>query len=352
MINVFGLALYGDQAASTRYRLIQFVPGLALEGITLQVVPLLGNQYIRSTFAGERYSFKKLAGEYVKRLARLLRLKKYDLAIVNLEMFPLLPGTIEARLLRIPYIYDFDDAFFLKYHQKRFRRVSFLLKDKFEPVISRAAAVLAGNHYLAKYANQLNSATTLLPTVVDTDRFVPLPGKRDDTFTVGWIGSPSTSVYLDALAPPLAQLGREGRVRFVVVGGRCQAIDGVEVVNLPWEESTEVNIINMFDVGVMPLFDDEWAHGKCALKLIQYMACGLPAIASPVGANLDVINDSCGLLASDSDAWLEGLRRLRDNSALRHDMGIAGRQRIEQFYSLRTALPVITKAIKKVAATA
>ena len=169
-------------------------------------------------------------------------------------------------MLRIPYIYDFDDAFFLKYRQKRFRRVSFLLKDKFAPVISRAAAVLAGNHYLADYANQLNPATTYLPTVVDTDRYMRLSGKRDDIFTIGWIGSPSTSVYLSALALPLAQLGREGPIRFIVVGGRCEAIDGVEVVNLPWEEATEVRLINTFDVGVMPLFDDEWARGKCALQ--------------------------------------------------------------------------------------
>jgi glycosyltransferase involved in cell wall biosynthesis len=350
MINVFGLALYGAQAASTRYRLEQYVPGLIEEGIALHVVPLLGNQYIKSTFAGEKYSVRKLIGDYRNRLIKLAKQGMYDLAIVNGEMFPFLPGAIESRLLRIPYIYDFDDAFFLKYRQKRFRGISFLLKDKFEPVISRAAAVLAGNHYLADYANQLNSATTFLPSVVDTDRFVHLPSERDDIFTVGWIGSPSTSVYLDVLAPPLAQLGREGRVRFVVVGGRCKAIDEVEVVNLPWKEATEVNVINTFDVGVMPLFDDEWARGKCALKLIQYMACGVPVIASPVGANLDVVGDSYGLLASDSDAWLGGLRRLRDDRALRRDMSVAGRQRIERFYSLRTALPIMTNAIKTVAA--
>jgi glycosyltransferase involved in cell wall biosynthesis len=349
MIKVLGLALYDLRAASTRYRMAQYVPILKQEGIALQVVPLLGDEYIKTTFGGKRYSAKALLRDYIVRLAYLAKQGRYDLAIVHVELFPLLPGVIESRLLRIPYIYDFDDAFFLKYRQERFRRL-FFLKDKFAPVLSHAAAVLAGNHYLADYAKQWNSATTLLPTVVDTDRYVHLANERDDIFTVGWIGSPSTSVYLRALAPALAQLGHEGPVRFVVVGGRCDAINGVEVVNLPWEEATEVRLINTFDVGVMPLFDDEWARGKCALKLIQYMACGVPVIASPVGANLDVINDSCGLFATDSDAWLAGLRRLRDDRGLRRDMGVAGRKCVEQFYSLRTALPVMTNAIKTVAA--
>jgi glycosyltransferase involved in cell wall biosynthesis len=349
MIKVLGLALYGSRAASTRYRLAQYVPSLKEEGIALQVVPLLGDEYIKTTFGGKRYGAKALIRDYIVRLACLAKQGRYDLAIVNVELFPLLPGVIESRLLRVPYIYDFDDAFFLKYRQERFRRL-FFLKDKFTPVLSHAAAVLAGNHYLVDYAKQLNPATTFLPTVVDTDRYVHLPSERDDIFTVGWIGSPSTSVYLRALALPLAQLGREGPVRFIVVGGRCEAIDGVEVVNLPWEEANEVWLINTFDVGVMPLFDHEWARGKCALKLIQYMACGVPVIASPVGANLDVINGLCGLLANDSDAWLAGLRRLRDDRALRRDMGAAGRQNVEQFYSLRTALPVMTNAIKTVAA--
>ena len=350
MIKVCGLALYGFQAASTRYRLGQYVQGLKANGIDLHITPLLKDDYVTRTFAGRTYSIKELTIDYVNRLLFLTKQGKYDVAIVHVELFPLLPGGIESRLLRVPYIYDFDDAFFLKYRQKRFRRVSFLLKDKFAPVLSRAAAVLAGNHYLANYANQLNSATTFLPTVVDTDRYVPQASKRDHVFTVGWIGSPSTSVYLRVLASPLAQLGREGPVRFIVVGGRCEAIDGVEVVNLPWEEATEVRLINKFDVGVMPLFDDEWARGKCALKLIQYMACGVPVIASPVGANLDVINNSCGLLAGDSDAWLGGLRRLRDDRGLRRDMGVVGRQRVEQFYSLCTTLPVMTNVIKTVAA--
>lgn len=349
-IKVLGLSLYGPLAASTRYRLTQYAPGLHQEGIDLEVRALLGDDYVQKIFSGQKYPLALLVKDYIDRAVLLFKQRKYDVAIVNAELFPLLPGFIESRLLRIPYIYDFDDAFFLKYRLERFKRVSFLLRNKFNPVVSRAAAVMAGNHYLADYAKQWNSATYWLPTVVDTERYTPVPSKREDVFTVGWIGSPSTSVYLSELAQPLMELGREGPVRFLVVGGHSAAIPGVEVVNMPWSEATEVEIIHTFDVGVMPLFDDEWAKGKCAFKLIQYMACGVPVIASPVGANVDVVSDVCGLLAASSGAWLDGLRRLRDEPALRQSFGVAARSRVEQMYSLRSTLPVMAETIKAVVA--
>jgi len=349
-IKVLGLSLYGPLAASTRYRLSQYVPGLQQDGIDLEVIPLLGDEYVRKIGSGKKYPLANLAGDYGSRAARLFSQKKYDVAIVNAEIFPLLPGFIESQLLRIPYIYDFDDAFFLKYKMERFQRVSFFLKNKFKPVVSRAAAVLAGNHYLANYARPLNPYTYWLPTVVDTERYMPKPCKRQGVFTVGWIGSPSTSVYLSELVEPLMALGREGSVRFLVIGGHCAAIDGVEVVNLLWSEATEVEMINTFDVGVMPLFDDAWANGKCAFKLIQYMACGVPVVASAVGANKDVVNDDCGLLAMTPQAWLNALRCLRDDPALRNRFGDAARSRVQKMYSLQSTLPVMAETIKAVVA--
>ena len=349
-IRVLGLSLYGPLAASTRYRLTQYAPGLRLQGIDLEVKALLGDSYVQKSFAGEKYPLANLVKDYLDRVALLFRQSEYDVAIVNAELFPLLPGFIESRLLRIPYIYDFDDAFFLKYRLERFKRISFLLGDKFNPVVARAAAVMAGNHYLADYARQWNHATHWLPTVVDTERYTPVTCKREDVFTVGWIGSPSTSVYLSKLAKPLEQLGREGPVRFLVVGGYSPTIPGVDVVNMPWSQATEVEVINSFDVGVMPLFDDEWARGKCAFKLIQYMACGVPVVASPVGANVDVVNSGNGLLAHSVGDWLEALRRLRDAPALRQSFGTTARQTAEQLYSLRSTLPVMVRTIKAVAA--
>jgi glycosyltransferase involved in cell wall biosynthesis len=348
-IHVLGLSLYGELAASTRYRLSQYEPGLLKEGIKIEVHSLLGDAYIQKSFIGEKYPAKYLVRDYLARAALLFRQGKYDVAIMNAELFPLLPGLIESHLLRIPYIYDFDDAFFLKYRLDRFKKFSFLLRDKFNPIVKNAAAVTAGNHYLATYARQWNMATHMLPTVVDTTRYSPVPAKQKGVLTVGWVGSPSTSVYLKALAKPLEELGREGPVRFLVVGGHSAAIPCVEVINIPWSEASEVDMINTFDVGVMPLFDDEWARGKCAFKLIQYMACGVPMVASPVGANLEVVTSECGLLARSSDEWLAGLRTLRDSPALRFRLGEAGRQRIEEHYSLHTALPKLAEVIRHVA---
>jgi glycosyltransferase involved in cell wall biosynthesis len=350
MIKVLGLALYGPLAASTRYRLGQYKPGLASLGIDLQIQHLLGDEYLRKRFTGASLPLISIFRASLARLVDLWRHDKYDVAILHCELFPLLPGLIEQALIRKPYIYDFDDAFYLKYRSGRMGLVRPLLEKKFESVIAGAAAVTAGNKVLADYARQHNLSTRYLPTVVDTARYVPQPANRGgQVFTVGWIGSPSTATYLSELASPLAAIGKEGPVRFIVIGGKAPYIPNVTVVEIDWEENTELDLINSFDVGVMPLPDDDWARGKCAFKLIQYLACAVPVIASPVGANVEVINGVCGLKASSPLEWIEALRLLRDNSNKRNQMGEAGRERVVSNYSLHNNLPILASAILKVA---
>lgn len=348
MIKVLGLALYGPLAASTRYRLGQYVPGLAKQGINLEICHLLDDDYLRKRFSGGSPSLPAMLGMGLKRFADLRRLHDYDMAIWYCELFPLLPGWLERYLVSMPYVYDFDDAFFLKYRSPRFKMLAHVLSNKFDTVIAGAAAVTAGNHVLAGYAKQHNANTGLLPTVVDTLRYLPARTGRNDMFTVGWVGSPSTAVYLSELIEPLTALAKEGAVRLVVIGGKAPVIPGVTVVELPWSEASEIELINSFDVGVMPLPDDDWARGKCAFKLIQYMACAVPVIASRVGANVDVVDAECGFLASNAHEWLEALRLLRDRQDQCEQMGEAGRERIVQHYSLERNLPVLAKVIHKV----
>ena len=350
MIKVLGLALYGPLAASTRYRLGQFVPGLASEGIDLQLCHLLGDDYLRRRFGGGPLPIAAMLHAGLARFADLWSQHDYDVAMLHCELFPLLPGWIERTLIRKPYIYDFDDAFYLKYRSGRMGVARPLLGRKFETVMAGAAAVTAGNYGLAQYTKQYNANTYYLPTVVDTGRYLPRPSSRNNkVFTVGWIGSPSTAPYLSELVAPLSVIGQEGPVQFVVIGGKAPAVPNVMVVEVEWHENTEVELINLFDAGVMPLPNNDWARGKCAFKLIQYMACAVPVIASPVGANSDVVNGECGLLAATPQEWVNALRLLRDQPVKRAEMGHAGRERVVQHYSLHRNLPVLASVIREIA---
>ena len=346
LIKVLGFALYGPLAASTRYRLTQYVPGLASMGIDLQIHYLLGDSYLGARFSGSALPISSMLKDVWARIEDLWRQDDFDAVMLHCELIPLLPGWLERLLIRKPYLYDYDDAFYLKYRKGRLGAARPLLGRKFETVMGGASAVTAGNHALADYARSHNSNTYYLPTVVDPDLYQPNTANRGSSlFTVGWIGSPSTAKYLRELLAPLSAIGQEGDVRFIVIGGRAPRIPNVSVVELEWSESTELDLINSFDVGVMPLPDDEWARGKCAFKLIQYMACAVPVIASAVGANINVLNSECGILASTPKEWADALRLLRDQPDRRGKMGQAGRERVVQHYSIHQNVPLLASLI-------
>lgn len=350
MIRVLGLALYGPQAASHRVRLSQYAPGLAKVGIELHLHSLLDDTYLQSRFDGGPVPLASVVSSVWTRL-RLLRSKhRFDAAIVHCELFSLFPGWIEHACLCMPYIYDFDDAFFLRYRKGRLKMLRPFLGSKFDVIIRRASAVTAGNRWLNQYAALLNPSTYLLPSVVDTDVYLPASDRdRVQPFTIGWVGSSSTAIYLNQVVAPLLVLAAEGAVRLIVVGGKAPSIPGVEVIELSWQADKEIELIKGFDVGIMPLPSDEWAHGKCAFKLVQYMACGIPVLASRVGANVDVVSKECGFLADSDTAWTAALRVLRDQPELRRQMGIAARERAVADYSLERNLPIMAEIIRKVA---
>lgn len=339
-------------AASHRVRLSQYVQGLRAHGCELVLHSLLTEVYLTRRFAGRRVSPWTLVQAYLQRLLDLIRLSGTSTVIVYAELFPLLPAWFERWLLRAPYILDLDDAFDLKYRTGRLAWLSPFLGGKTDQLIRGAAAVTAGSRHLAAYARQFNPRVVLLPSVVDTDHYRPRPPASGSSpaspFTIGWIGSPSTAPYLDLLVEPLQQLARELPLRLLVIGASAPQIRGLEISEQPWSLEREVPLIQQFDVGVMPLPDTPWTRGKCAYKLIQCMACGVPVVASPVGANIDVVTPDCGLLASTSEEWSSALRCLAGDSLLRTRLAAAARQRVEAHYSLRQALPVLAQVIRLV----
>ena len=350
MIRVLGLSLYGPLAASHRVRLLQYQSGLQDFGIDLSIHSLLDDIYLTRTFSRKPPSLAPLIHSYLSRIATLLDSRSYDISIVHCELLPFVPGFIEQFLLgRIPYIYDCDDAFFLKYKTSKYRHLSPFLGNKIDNTIMKASAVTAGNDWLASYSSSLNTSVHILPSVVDTTRFRPsLIPVQNDHFTIGWIGSPSTQHHLELLVTPLRELSTFIPIRLIVIGGCPPNIDNVEIIQHDWDFEKEVSLIQQFDVGIMPLFDNPWTRGKCSYKLIQYMACGVPVVASRVGSNIDVVTPDCGFLAESSSDWANALKTLALNSALRRTMGQACLNRVDTHFSLHSTLPSLSGVIHSV----
>jgi len=210
-----------------------------------------------------------------------------------------------------------------------------------------ASTVVAGNEYLAAYAERSGARRVeILPTVVDTSRYEAVDGRQADRFTIGWIGTPKTQHYLRLVADALDVAYRELHARIVLIGAA-----GVPIINTPtevrpWTESTEANDLKALDVGIMPLVNSPWELGKCGYKLIQYMACGKPVVASPVGVNSKLVEHGTnGFLASTTEEWVHAFRSLRTNPDRASEMGKAGRIKVERSCSLAALVPRMQRVL-------
>jgi glycosyltransferase involved in cell wall biosynthesis len=232
-----------------------------------------------------------------------------------------------------------------------------LLGDRIRPLIRRAHRVVVGNSYLANHVATAGARQIdVVPTVVDVSRYGAHASSRseDGEFRVGWIGSPATAQYLAAAYPALTALAKTVPLRLVAVGAGALPPADFPVEVHPWSEGDEVAQIASFDVGIMPLPDAPWERGKCGYKLIQYMACGKPVVASPVGVNTAIVTEGgiAGLLATDEAGWQKCLGQLAVDRDMRRDLGATGRTKVERLYSLQVAAPTICHLLRESAGAA
>jgi glycosyltransferase involved in cell wall biosynthesis len=342
---------YGRKAASTRQRLLQYVPHLAAAGIEVDWHPLLSDEYVDNLASGRGFSRMEVATAYLKRMRDLVSRQVGDAVWVYAELFPYLPGWFETLAFRAgkPVIYDFDDAFFHNYDAHPNALVRRILGGKFQPLLTGAAAACCGNSYLEDYAARFCRRTMVLPTVVDTGLYLPVDRPGTSAPVIGWIGSPSTWSFMRPLLPLLAELAQSHGVRVKVIGAGKAAEEhrfpGLEIVD--WHEDREIADVQSLDIGIMPLPDERWARGKSGYKLIQYMACGLPVVASPVGVNEEIVTDGVnGLLVRDVAEWRTALLSLIENTELRRRLGEAGRRRALDHYSLEVHAPRLAELIR------
>jgi glycosyltransferase involved in cell wall biosynthesis len=358
VLKILLLTRYGGLGASSRQRCYAYLDSLRAAGIEAHVSPFLGDDYVRRLNSGRTTSLATVFRAYTCRIFSLLRSYRYDLLWIEKEALPWIPAWAELSILQLTarrIIIDYDDAIFHRYDQHRSGIVRRLLGRKIDRVMAAADLVTVGNGYLGWRAKRAGAREIAeIPTVVDLRCYPERPADsvRDAaTFTVGWIGSPLTSAYLEWLRPALSELASRIPFRIILVGASPTAMAGLPVERVAWSLATEAAQLARFDAGLMPLPDLPWERGKCGYKLIQYMASSLPVVASPVGANRDiVVPGETGFLAETRADWVSALIRLAQDPTLRRRMGMAGRRRAERHYSLQAMAPEFIDLLSKVEA--
>lgn len=344
---------YTRAGASSRYRTFQYLPALHAAGIECMVSPLFDDAYLAYKYSKGRASLWHVLIAFVRRVFSVLTVSSGATVVIEYELLPFFPALLERWLTwrGCRLVVDYDDALFHQYDQHTNRWVRRLLGSKIANVIRLSDMVVAGNVYLASYARCAGARRVeLIPTVIDLMRYPAMPAKEDSALiTIGWIGSPSTARYLRDIALALAEVFKGGSARVRLIGSGPVDLPGVPVEVMPWREEAEVVEIRRFDVGIMPLPDEPWARGKCGFKLIQYMACGLPVVASPVGVNSEIVENGVnGFLASSTNEWVSVLHKLAVDRDLRIKMGIAGRKKVEEQYCLQVTAPKMVALLQSV----
>ena len=342
------LTVYPIEGGSDRYRVCQFLPYLERGGYHTTVRPFATTWLFRAMQTRGRMPKKMLHAAFcaARRFLDLLSLNRYDLVMINREAFPFFTPWVERAVLwrQSRVVFNFDDAIYVGHKDTADLPHPLLHRLKHSAgvseVVRRSAHVIAGCETLAAYARQYNTSVSVIPTVVDLDQYTYVPRRAQEAapITIGWWGSRSTSPYLAAVHGALRRLHavHQGRVKFVFWGDSEYRTDLPSARVIPFSLQAEVEELGKVDIGIMPMPDTPWTRGKCAFKAIQYMARGIPTVVSPVGMSADVVQHGFnGFWAHNEEEWFLYLDELVKSEELRRRFSAAGRETVEQKYSLQ-----------------
>lgn len=329
----------GQHDPSARLRVRQYAHDLELQSISLtEYYPRAGGAHPPS---GGLSRIPWLIHQLHQREVQTRRTEPYDVAIIQRQLIATI-NTFEYRI-RHPRLLDVDDAIWLT---SRFRSVDRLAQG--------CEAVMCGNDYLANYFAKLNRNICIVPTSVDVQSWVPrdLSQPLPTGKTIGWIGTRGNHQYLYNIEPALRVVLRDNKnVNILIVSDAppiFKTIPESRIVFRKWSAQCEVHDVQDMSIGVMPLPDTDWARGKCSCKLLQYLSCGIPAIASPVGMNVGVATQTGAILASTMDDWIGAMQFLLDSDSDRCRLGGRGRDVVCKSYSTEEVSKQIAKVIREV----
>jgi glycosyltransferase involved in cell wall biosynthesis len=334
----------GPHVPTARFRVMHLVPHLRNAGHHCTIAHSFPEKYDYFPWMGFRPS------QLLKRMVRhwhLLRIKfgRYDAVILERELFHNDTWDMERKLRRVAktLVLDVDDGVFLNF------------PNKFPELVKMSDLVIAGNRNLAEWTTRLNPQVAIIPTCVDIDMFHPVPkdAAKASRPIIGWIGTAGNVSYLHEVASALSALARRFDFELRIVAGAPGVLDDldlqdVDVRFVKWDPATEAAEVARFDIGLMPLRDDEWSKYKCGLKLLQYMSCAVPGVASPVGVNVDIIDQGTnGFLAASPDQWEDALAQLLSDPPRRRQIGTTARKTVEDRYSIRANVNLWVDAVDK-----
>lgn len=316
-----------QHGASTRYRVLQFLPALEEAGAEVTVETIE-----RGWFARNR-QFKRVGD--------------FDLVFLQKRLV----GVYQALLLRrhAPrLVYDLDDA--VMYRDSRIGRHESMRRwRRFRAIAGMADLVIAGNSYLAEHVTGAGGEATVIPTVLDPDEYRASAQPTNDrqNVIVGWIGSRSTLKYWLDLKPVFeALVERSERVRFRLICDEFPDLPELPIETRAWAKDTEAAELADFDIGLAPLRRDVWTRGKCGFKILQYFAAGKPVVCTPVGANAEIVEDEVdGLYAVTGAEWIDRVGKLIDDAPLRRRLGEKGRRKVADEYSIQAWAPRWVEAL-------
>ena len=331
-------------APSQRFRFEQYFELLQSHGIEFEIQSFIHQKTWKILYQPGNHFFKifGILGGLIRRLKIMARIRQFDWVFIHREAAPIGPPVFEwviSRLLKKRIIFDFDDAIWLPNTSKA-NSVASLFKShhKISRICRWSYKISAGNQYLADYARKYNSRIVVNPSTIETDHY---HNQVKDQYTeetiIGWTGTHSTLKYLQMVMPVLQKLEAVYHFTFIVIADKKPDIKLKNYRFVRWNHKTEIDDLLRFNIGIMPLQDDAWSKGKCGFKALQYMSLGIPAIASPVGVNKQIIDQGeNGFLCASEDEWYDKLRLLIKEPDLRYLMGQNGRKKILEHYSVKS----------------
>lgn len=311
------------ESSSTRYRALQFYPYLSLHGFSPT----------HSTASGGAIAVIKT----------LWLANKADTVVVLRKTFPFIITWL-LRLASKRLIFDLDDAIFCRTDGSP----SKTRRKRFENIVALSDHVFAGNQFLAKNAMLFNKSVTIIPTCLDVEKYNISIDKPDDYIDLVWIGSESTSKYLLDLLPTLEQAAKkQPKLRLKIIADFDLPEAKITTLSIPWSETEEAKELASSHIGIAPMIENDWTRGKCALKVLQYMAAKLPVISSDVGVNSEAISTGeTGYLVSTAEEWLEAIERLSSNPEQQRVMGLVSQQQVKQRYDIHVIFNKIQTILK------